>query len=174
MNDAVFDRQTLSAIWQEHTYAEFVLKDVDRTMATMVEEPHVLLIPSGRGGIGGAEVRDFYARQFLPSIPGDFELIQVSQVFGGGRLVEEAVARFTHTLAMDWMLPGVLPTGRKVEFAIVVIVGIQNSKIAYEHILWDQAAVLSQLGLLPAQPVSRAGVASAARLLELSQGYGIC
>src|ERR1700737_990205 len=82
-------RQTLSAVWQEHTHAEFVLKDADAALATMVEDPYVLCIPSGTGGMGRAEVRDFYARQFLPRIPPDLELNPLSQVFGGERLVEE-------------------------------------------------------------------------------------
>ena len=69
MNDIAFARQTLSLVWQEHTHAEFVLKDADAALATMVEEPYVLCIPSGTGGAGRAEVRDYYARQFLPRIP---------------------------------------------------------------------------------------------------------
>src|SRR5262249_44340436 len=119
MNDIAFDRQTLSAIWQEHTYAEFVLKDADAALATMVEEPYVLGVASGVAAVGRAEVRDFYARKFLPCIPPDFSLTPLSQVFGSERLVEEFVVRFTHTLAMEWMLPNVAPTGRKVEMALV-------------------------------------------------------
>ena len=163
----------LSAVWQEHTRAEFVLKDADAALATMVEDPYVLCIPSGTGGAGRAEVRDYYARQFLPKIPPDLELIPLSQMFGAERLVEEFVVRFTHTLAMDWMLPGVAPTGRKVEFALAAVVGFRDGKISHEHIHWDQTAVLSQLGLLD-HPVARAGTTSAARLLKLSEGYGVC
>lgn len=173
MNDNAFARPSLSAVWQEHTHAEFVLKDADATLATMVDDPYVLCIPSGTGGVGRAEVRDFYARQFLPSIPPDFELIPLSQVFGSERLVEEFVVRFTHTLAMDWMLPGVAPTGRKVEFALTAVVGFHNGKVCHEHILWDQTAVLCQLGLLDL-PVARAGATSAARLLKLTEAFGVC
>lgn len=173
MNDIAFARQTLSDVWQEHTHAEFVLKDADAALATMVDDPYVLCIPSGTGGAGRAEVRDFYARQFLPSIPPDFELVPLSQVFGGERLVEEFVVRFTHTIAMDWMLPGVAPTGRKVEFALTAVVGFRDGKVSHEHLLWDQTAVLCQLGLLDL-PVARAGMTSAARLLKLSEGYGVC
>jgi carboxymethylenebutenolidase len=173
MTEIALVRQTLSAVWQEHTHAEFVLKDADAALATMVEDPYVLCIPSGTGGMGRAEVRDFYARQFLPRIPPDLELNPLSQVFGGERLVEEFVVRFTHTLAMDWMLPDVAPTGRKVEFALVAVVGFQNGKVSHEHIHWDQTAVLSQLGMLD-HPVAAAGMTSAARLLKLSEGFGVC
>jgi carboxymethylenebutenolidase len=173
MNDIAFDRRTLSAVWQEHTHAEFVLKDADAALATMVQDPYVLCIPSGMAAVGRAEVREFYARQFLHCIPPDFKLTPVSQVFGGERLVEEFVVRFTHTLCMDWMLPELAPTGRKVEFALVAVIGFRAGKIAHEHIYWDQATVLSQLGVL-SHPAARAGVASAARLLSLSEGFGIC
>jgi carboxymethylenebutenolidase len=173
MNDIAFDRPTLSAVWQEHTYAEFVLKDAEAALATMVEEPYVVCVPSGVAAVGRSEVREFYTKRFLPSIPPDFELKQLSQVFGGERLVEEFVVRFTHTLAMDWMLPGVAPTGRTVEFALVALIGFRDGKICHEHIYWDQATVLSQLGVLD-HPAARGGVASSAQLLKLSQGFGVC
>jgi carboxymethylenebutenolidase len=139
----------------------------------MTANPYVLCIPSGRGGTGLAGVREFYAKQFLPNIPPDFELNSVSQVFGGDRMVEECVVRFRHTLAMDWMLPGVPPTGRKVEFALVAIVRFEADKVAHEHIHWDQATVLSQLGLAD-HPVAAAGVASVARLLKFSESFAVC
>jgi carboxymethylenebutenolidase len=173
MNDIAFDRQTLPAVWQEHTHAEFVLKDADAALATMAEDPYVLCVSSGVAAFGRAEVRDFYAGRFLPCIPPDFKLAPVSQAFDGQHLVEKFVVRFTHTLGMDWMLPELAPTGRKVEFALVAVVGFQGGKIAHEHIYWDQVTVLSQLGVL-GHPATRAGVASAARLLRLSEGFGIC
>ena len=98
------------ATWQQHTHAEFVLKDPDAALATMIENPYVLLIPSGTGGTGRAGVHEFYANQFLPKIPPDFELNSVSQIFSNDRIVEEFVVRFTHSLNMDWMLPGLPPT----------------------------------------------------------------
>jgi carboxymethylenebutenolidase len=128
MNDIAFDRQTLPTVWQEHTHAEFVLKDADAALATMTEDPYVLCIPSGMTAVGRTEVRDFYARRFLHCIPPDFKLTPVSQVFGGERLVEEFVVRFTHSLSMDWMLPELAPTGRKVEFALVAVIGFRDRR----------------------------------------------
>ena len=87
MNDIAFDRPTLSAVWQKHTHAEFVLKDADAALATMVDDPYVVCIPSGVAAVGRAEVRDFYAQKFLPWIPSDFELTALSQMFGSERLV---------------------------------------------------------------------------------------
>ncbi len=110
MNDLAFDRPTLPAVWQEHAHAGFVLKDADAALAMMTDDPYVLCIPSGMAAVGRAEVRDFYARRFLNCIPPDFKLASVSQVFGGERLVEEFVVRFTHTTQVDWMLPRTAPT----------------------------------------------------------------
>jgi len=154
------------ATWQQHTYAEFVLKDADAALATMTENPYVLAIPSGTGGTGRIGVREFYADQFLPYIPPDWELTSLSQIFGEYRIVEEFVIRFTHTLDMDWMVPGVPATGRKVESAWVGIIQFQAGKVANERLYWDQATVLSQLGVLD-HPAAAAGVGSAVQLLKL-------
>ncbi len=167
-NDLTPEQQTMLATWQQHTYAEFVLKDVAAALATMTENPYVLLIPSGTGGVGREGVHDFYANHFLPNIPPDIEAVPISQIFGKDRIVEESVFRFTHNLRMDWMLPGAPPTGRKVEFVLVGVIRFQNGKVANEHLYWDQATVLSQLGILD-NPVAAAGVPSAARLLRLSK-----
>ena len=117
-----------SPAWQQHTYAKFVLKNADATLATMTENPYVLLIPAGTGGTGRAAVREFYANHFLPNIPPDFELISLSQTFGNDPIVEEFVISFTHSLDMDWMLPGMPATGRRVEFAFVASSSFKTAK----------------------------------------------
>ena len=166
MNKLTPEQQIMLATWQQHTYAEFVLKDADAALATMTEDPYVLLIPSGTGGSGRAGVHEFYANHFLPNIPPDFELTSLSQIFGNDRIVEEFVIRFTHTLDMDWMIPGVPATGRRVEFGFVGIIQFQAGKVANERLYWDQATVLAQLGVLD-HPTAAAGVGSAPRLLKL-------
>ena len=166
MNKLTPEQQIMLATWQQHTYAEFVLKDADAALATTTEDPYVLLIPSGTGGSGRAGVREFYANHFLPKIPPDFELTSLSQIFGNDRIVEEFVIRFTHTLDMGWMIPGVPATGRRVEFGFVGIIQFQAGKVANERLYWDQATVLAQLGVLD-HPTAAAGVGSAPRLLKL-------
>lgn len=167
MNELVPHQQIMLATWQEHTHAEFVLRDADAALATMTENPYVLCMPSGTGGVGRTAVRAFYANQFLSAIPPDFELTSLSQTFGHDRIVEEFVVRFTHSLDMSWMLPGVPATGRRAEFVVAVVIQFRGGKIAHEHVYWDQATVLSQLGVLRS-PVAAAGVGSAAQLLKLS------
>jgi len=122
--------------------------------------------PFRPGPAGRAEVREFYANRFLPNIPPDCELTSLSETFGCDQIVEEFVVRFTHTLQMDWMLPGVPVTDRGVEFAMALIIQFEGSKIANERLYWDQATVLSQLGVLD-HPLAAAGTGSADRLLKL-------
>jgi carboxymethylenebutenolidase len=116
---------------------------------------------SGVVRVGRAAVREFYADKFLPNIPPDLEITTVSQTFGDGRLVKEMAVRFTHTIDMDWLLPGVRPTGRKAELMTAVFIQFDGGKIAHEHAYWDQATVLSQLGVLD-HPLAVGGMRSAA------------
>jgi carboxymethylenebutenolidase len=132
----------------------------------MTDHPYVFIVPSGIGRVGRAAVHEFYANQFLPNFPPDLEITSLSQTFGDDRIVEEMVIRFTHTVDMDWMLSGVSATGRRAEFALVGVIGFQAGKVANEHLYWDQATVLSQLGDLD-HPVAAAGVGSAAQLLKI-------
>jgi carboxymethylenebutenolidase len=126
----------------------------------------VLLIASGVVLVGRAAVREFYANRFLPNIPPDFEITTVSQTFGDDRIVEEMAVRFTHTIDMDWVLPGVQPTGRKAEFLVASFIQFDGGKIAHEHAYWDHATVLSQFGVLD-HPLAASGMRSAAELLRL-------
>ena len=68
---------------------------------------------------------------------------------------------FTHTMEMPWMLPGIAPTNKHVEVPLVAIVHFRDGKLAHEHIYWDQASVLKQIGLLtdPKLPVCGAEAA---------------
>ena len=122
------DQQAMLGAWQQHAYAEFVLKDAEAALATMTENPYVFLVASGVGRIGRAAVHEFYANKFLPNIPPDLELTSLSQTFGADRIVEEMVMRFTHTIEMDWILPGVRPTGRSAEFALACVIQFEALK----------------------------------------------
>lgn len=165
MNDKLSPaQQRLLDVWQQHTYAEFALKDVDLSLATMTDDPYVLCVPVGRGGFGKQGVRRFYAEEFLPNNPPDIKLTTVAQTIAEDTLIEESVISFTHSVPMEWMLPGVAPTGRVVEFGFVGIIGFRDGKICSERLYWDQATVLLQLGILdPNLPAVRG--AEAARLL---------
>jgi carboxymethylenebutenolidase len=161
----------LAALWDAHCRFEFETRDVDATMATMVAEPYVNHIPTMTGGVGCDKLRDFYANHFIGVNPPDMELVPVSRTVGETSVVDELVARFTHTTHIDWMLPGIEPTGRAVEIPLVAIVQFDGDKLVHEHIYWDQASVLVQLGLLEAGPsggLPIAGAETAHKVLDPS------
>jgi carboxymethylenebutenolidase len=166
MSKLTHDQQAVLAAWQQHTYAEFVLKDADAALATMTESPYVFLIASAVARVGRAAVHEFYANKFLPKIPPDLEIISLSQTIGNDRMVEEMLIRFTHSIDMDWLLPGLQPTGRRAEFIVAALIQIEDGKVAHEHLYWDHATVLSQLGVLD-HPMAAGGVNSAGQLLKL-------
>jgi carboxymethylenebutenolidase len=160
--------ETLARLWEEHMRHEFVTRDVEETVATMVEDAYVNHIPVLTGGVGKAALREFYARHFIPQMPADMQMIPISRTIGSDRVVDEMVITFTHTIEMDWMLPGIAPTGRRVEVPLVAIVHFRGGKVAHEHIYWDQASVLAQLGLLDPDRLPIAGVESARKALDPS------
>jgi len=151
----------LVELWEEHCRCEFDKRDVNATMATMVPQPYVNHVPTMTGGVGYEQLKRFYAHHFIPVNTPDMELTLISRTSGADMLVDEFILRFTHTTEIDWMLPGIAPTGRKVEVAMVAIVRFEGDKLVHEHIYWDQATVLVQIGLLDPRglPVARAETA---------------
>ncbi len=156
----------LSDLWDEHVKHEFATRDTEATLATMVADAYVNHVPVMTGGVGREELRVFYAERFIPQMPPDTSLVPVSRTVGTDRVVDEMVFEFTHTTKMDWMLPGVAPTGKHVRVPLIVVVHFREGKLAHEHIYWDQASVLVQLGLLDATHLPVAGVESAEKVLD--------
>jgi carboxymethylenebutenolidase len=159
-------QQTLSSRWDDHVKYEFATRNTDDTLETMVPDAYVNHIPVMTGGVGHDELREFYSKHFIPQMPPDTSMTPVSRTIGVDRIVDEMVFEFTHTSKMDWMLPGVEPTGKHVRVALVVIVHFRNGKLAHEHIYWDQASVLAQLGLIDSQTLPVSGVESAEKVLN--------
>jgi carboxymethylenebutenolidase len=132
----------------------------------MTDAPSVNHVPVMTGGVGRDQVRQFYSTHFIPQMPPDLQFTPVSRTVGSDRVVEEIVVGFTYSVRMDWMLPGIPATGKRVEVPLVAIVEFENGKVARERIYWDQASVLSQLGLLDAAALPVAGVESAQKVLD--------
>ena len=151
----------LIALWEEHIADEFTTRDTEATLATMVHDAYVNHVPVLTGGFGIEALRAFYSRDFIPVMPPDTEITPVSRTVGENQVVDEMIFSFTHTQPMPWMLPGVQPTNKRVRIPLVAIVGFRDGKLAHEHIYWDQASVLKQIGLLtdPALPVHGAETA---------------
>src|SRR3989442_13550075 len=147
---ATLSRQELEHLWEEHLKGEFESKDVEATLATMVEDAYVNHMPVNTGGRGKDALRAFYRDDFTPSWPEDLEMTPVNRVVGEGQLVDELHLTFTHSKPMPWLLPNVPPTAKKIAIDVVVVVQFRGDKLACERIYWDHAAVLRQAGLVEA------------------------
>jgi carboxymethylenebutenolidase len=156
----------LEALWEEHCRHEFETRDVDATMATMVATPYVNHVPTMAGGVGHDQLKRFYKYHFIGTNPPDTTMTPVSRTVGADRVVDEMVVRFTHTTMIDWMLPGIAPTGRVVEIPLVAIVQFRDGRVAHEHIYWDQASVLVQIGVLVPRDLPVAGAETARKVLD--------
>lgn len=160
--------KALNDAWDEHLRAEFAAHSADESVLTMTDNPRVNQIPVMIGGEGRQQLYEFYAKHFLPQIPPDIQMTRVSRTIGQGRLVDELLISFTHTIPMPWMLPGIPPTGKRVELALVVIVQFEGDKLAHEHLYWDQASVLVQLGLLERSGLPIQGAEAARSVVDRS------
>ena len=157
------DEQRLIDIWEEHIRCEFTDRDAAATVATMSDDNYVNHVPVMTGGRGRAEMLTFYGQHFIPKMPADTRLTPVCRTVGQGRVIDEMIFAFTHDIEMDWMLPGVPPTGRPVEVPLVVVVQLNADQVQCERIYWDQASVLVQLGLLAPARLPVAGAETAPR-----------
>ena len=156
----------LEALWESHLHHEFGSRDTAATMATMVAEPYVNHIPTMTGGTGADALSRFYAEHFIPKMPKDTVLTSLSCTVGADRVVDELIFSFTHDEEIDWMLPGVAPTGKTVSVPLVAIVAFRGGKVHHEHIYWDQASVLVQVGLLAADGLPVAGAETARKAAD--------
>ena len=156
----------LEALWDDHLKYEFDTRNTQDTLDTMVGEPYVNHVPTMTGGTGFEELGRFYANHFIPQMPKDTHFVPISRTVGADRVVDEMIFCFTHDEEIDWMLPGIAPTGKKVEIPLVAIVNFRGGKLYNEHIYWDQASVLVQIGLLDPKLLPVAGVETADKVKD--------
>jgi hypothetical protein len=161
----------LAALFDGHIAREFADRDVDATMETMVPEPYVHCVAIMTGGFRHQGVRRFYSEHFINQIPKDVTVTPISRTVGRDCVVDEFIISFTHDTQWDYLLPGVPPTGNRVELPHVVVMKFENGKVAHEHIYWDQASLLVQVGLLDPANLPVAGVEQARRLLGAAQEH---
>ena len=158
----------LGRVFNKHVKCEFEEKNVDETMKTMVPEPYVHHVPVLTGGIGYDGVYNFYKNIFIGNMPSDTKFITVSRTRDNNQVVDELIMSFTHDIEIPAMIPGVPPTGKYVELPVVVVMKFKGNKIAHEHIYWDQASMLYQIGLLDNKMLPVTGVEQAKKLQEFS------
>jgi len=132
----------------------------------MTEHPALIHVPVGTGATRREALRRFHAEVFIPNMPPDFEPQLLSRTIGQNRVIDEFILRFTHTVRMDWFFAWIEPTGRRLEVPTVAIIAFEGGKIASEHIHWDHASALVQLGLLDGENPAALGRESCARPLD--------
>lgn len=158
-------QNAINSLWETHVVSEFSHKSTEEALATMSDNPRVTIVPTMIGGHGREEMHTFYSKHFLNQLPPDMEVIPVSRTIGEARVVDELVLRFTHSMEMDWVLPGIPATGKRVELAMVVVVQVEGGKIVSENIYWDTATILRQVGLLPDAKLPVLGAESARNMV---------
>jgi carboxymethylenebutenolidase len=160
----------LGDIFDKHIEFEFDKEDVDATMTTMTEDPYVHHVPTQTGGRGYNGVYNFYKKHFIGKMPKDLKITNISRTVGKDQVVDELIISFTHDREIDYLLPGIPATGKYVEIPHVVVMKFKNNKISHEHIYWDQASVLVQIGLLkPENKIPITGIEQTKKLIELSK-----
>ena len=165
-DDLTPEQRAMSDMWDRHVASEFETKSIEATMGTMSAEPYVNHVPVMTGGVGREKVISFYSTYFIPCQPPDTEVVPVTRTIGKNRIVDELVHKFTHSVEMPWILPGVPPTGKRVEIAVTVVIEFEDGKIAGERIYWDQASVLAQLGLIDAAKLPVTGAEAARKAVD--------
>lgn len=169
-SNSLSQQPNLGVVFDRHIKHEFEDHDVDATMQTMTKEPYVHHVPMMTGGVGYQGVYNFYKNHFIGKMPADTKIVRISRTIGKDQVVDELIISFTHDREVEYMLPGVSPTGKYITLPHVVIMNFKDGKIAHEHIYWDQASLLVQVGLLdPRRLLPVTGQEQAKRLLELSQ-----
>ncbi|KAI0068437.1 NTF2-like protein [Artomyces pyxidatus] len=159
-------RFDLEKLWERHTYYEFVERDAPKTMSTMVNVPYVNHVATLTGGMGYDDLARFYKYHFTKVSPPDTELITISRTVGADRIIDEMIFKATHTTEIEYFLPGVRPTGKPLEIAMVGVVAFRGDKLTFEHLYWDQASTLVQLGLLDRTSLPIAGVEVAQKVMN--------
>jgi carboxymethylenebutenolidase len=158
----------LGKIFDKHVKFEFENKDVESTMKTMVKEPYVHHVPVMTGGVGYENVYNFYKNDFVGKMPKDVKITRISRTVGRNQVVDELILSFTHDIEIKSMIPGIQPTGKHVELPHVVVMKFRGNKIVHEHIYWDQASLLAQIGILNPKSLPISGIEQSQKLKELS------
>lgn len=157
-----------STLLQEHLRHEFVTHDPDATMETMVAQPYVNHVPTLTGGFGHDVLKRFYKYHFIPNLPEKRRSILISETVGPDAVILELVNIFTHDREIDYLLPGIPPSGKELSVPVIIVAKFRGGQLYHEHIYWDQATLLVQLGLLDPKGLPVAGSEEARKMLDQS------
>ncbi|CAG8021119.1 unnamed protein product [Penicillium olsonii] len=135
---------------EDHVEGKFFSSNTRKAMDGYIRDktPSVTYTPTISGGIGKKALNHFYEHFFIGKLPPSMRLRLLSRTTGPDRVVDELYVSYEHTQEVPWMLPGVPATNQRIEIILVSIVSLRGGRIYSEHVYWDQASVLVQVGLL--------------------------
>src|SRR2546425_12942325 len=126
MTNLSVEQQAMVALFARHVEAELA-GDLETTMETMTDNPHLNHVPTMAGGVGRDGVRSFYRDHLVGKFfPPDVRMETGSRTGGDCQIVEEVFITFTHTTPIDWLLPGVPPTRKPAAMAGAAVGGFQD------------------------------------------------
>jgi len=120
--------------------------------------------------LGYSGVYNSYKDELIGKMPDDTKFVRISRTIDKNQVVDELILSFTHDREIEFMLPGIPPTGKYVELPHVVVMRFNEGKIAHEHIYWDQASLLVQIGLLDPKRLPVSGIEQTRMLMEIQKG----
>jgi len=123
------------------------------------------------GGFGNAGRKEFYQDKLVGEIfstgyGDDASLPDCGRDTDCGRISDSLLSHSSNRFQ-----PALRPPTRKcVEMAVAVIVGFKDGKISHEHIYWNQACLLVQIGLIDPRGLAVTGVESILKVLNPALG----
>lgn len=124
--------------------------DLDAALAVVTDDVAFSTLPAGTGARGADALRRHLAEDVLPHLPADLATTRVSRTGDRWRVVDEQRVAFTHDRELPWLVPGLAPTGRRVEVLAITVVAVRRERITEHRTLWDHHGLLAALGARPA------------------------
>jgi carboxymethylenebutenolidase len=123
--------------------------DLDAALDLVSDDVALTTLPVGTGARGADALRRHLAEDVLPHRPVDLATTRVSRTGDRWRVVDEELVAFTHDRELPWLVPGLAPTGRRVEVLAISVVTVRRQRIVQHRTLWDHHGLLVQLGAAP-------------------------
>ncbi|KAJ3129648.1 hypothetical protein HK098_000799 [Nowakowskiella sp. JEL0407] len=141
---------SIAATWDAFKAAEKSPKDLSLLLSSILADSvKVVYVPTGAGGKNAAQVKDFFKTASVQAESIKDETI-VSTIYGSYTVTEETVLTVVHDSEINWLLPNVKPTRKRILIPTVTVAKFDHTGLLVSFTkYWDQASVLKQLGILP-------------------------
>lgn len=147
--NTILTKEEIQSLWTEHVQYEFIEKDAKKLGLVLSNDSIHIDIATMMGGNTKKTITGYYTYDFIPCLPEDNKTDNLHVIIGNNSLIEILNWTFTHSIPMNFMLPGINPTNKKVSITVVAIAKFNGcGKMISETVYWDQNSLLQQLGLL--------------------------